>query len=52
MLFADVKNSWFFGYHNRGGEQGRFLVFTEGVPAYHRIFSETARSGYEGFEIR
>ena len=52
MLFADVKNSWFFGYHNRGGEQGRFLVFTEGVPAYDRIFSETARSGYEGFEIR
>lgn len=52
MLFADVKNSWFFGYHNRGGEQGRFLVFSEGVPAYHRIFSETARSGYEGFEFR
>ena len=52
MLFADVKNSWFFGYHNRGGEQGRFLVFTEGVPAYDRIFSETARSGYAGFEFR
>ncbi len=51
MLFADVKNSWFFGYHNRGGEQGRFLVFTEGVPAYDRIFSETARSGYEGFKF-
>ncbi|MGR8919874.1 MAG: hypothetical protein ACU85V_09655 [Gammaproteobacteria bacterium] len=52
MLFADVRNSWFFGYHNRGGEQGRFLVFTEGVPAYRRIFAEVAASGYEGFEFR
>ncbi len=52
MLFASVKNSWFFGYHNDGGEQGKFLVFTEGVPAYHRIFSQTAASGYEGFEFR
>lgn len=52
MLFADVRNSWFFGYHNKGSEQGKFLVFTEGVPAYHRIFSEAASSGYEGFEIR
>ena len=52
MLFANVKNSWFFGYHNQGGEQGRFLVFTEGVPAYRRIFADAAASGYEGFELR
>ena len=52
MLFADVKNSWFFGYHNQGGEQGKFLVFTEGVPAYRKIFAEAAASGYEGFELR
>lgn len=52
MLFANVRNSWFFGYHNQGGEQGRFLVFTEGVPAYRRIFAEAAASGYPGFEMR
>jgi cation diffusion facilitator CzcD-associated flavoprotein CzcO len=52
MLFADVKNSWFFGYHNQGDEQGRFLVFTEGVPAYRRIFAEVAANGYEGFELQ
>lgn len=52
MLFADVRNSWFFGYHNDGGEQGRFLVFTEGVPAYRKIFAATAASGYDGFELR
>ncbi|MCB1746900.1 MAG: NAD(P)/FAD-dependent oxidoreductase [Gammaproteobacteria bacterium] len=51
FLFADVRNSWFFGYHNDGGEQGRFLVFTEGVPAYRRIFAEAAASGYAGFEF-
>lgn len=51
MLFADVKNSWFFGYHNQGGEQGRFLVFTEGVPAYRKIFADVAANGYEGFEF-
>lgn len=52
MLVADVRNSWFFGYHNQGGEQGKFLVFTEGVPAYRKIFAEAAASGYEGFELR
>ncbi len=52
MLFADVRNSWFFGYHNQGGEQGRFLVFTEGVPAYRKIFAEVAANDYEGFEFR
>ncbi|MGR9093430.1 MAG: flavin-containing monooxygenase [Gammaproteobacteria bacterium] len=52
MLFANVKNSWFFGYHNQGSEQGRFLVFTEGVPAYRKIFAQAKASGYEGFEFR
>ncbi|MGR8947874.1 MAG: flavin-containing monooxygenase [Gammaproteobacteria bacterium] len=52
MLFANVKNSWFFGYHNQGGEQGKFLVFTEGVPAYREIFAEAAASGYPGFDMR
>lgn len=52
MLFANVKNSWFFGYHNQGGEQGKFLVFTEGVPAYREIFADAAASGYPGFDMR
>jgi cation diffusion facilitator CzcD-associated flavoprotein CzcO len=51
FLFGEVKDSWFFGYHNPGSEQGRFLIFTEGVPAYRRIFAEVAARGYEGFEM-
>ena len=51
-LFADVRNSWFFGYHNPEGDRGRFLMFTEGVPAYREIFAETAASAYAGFELR
>lgn len=52
LLFSAVKDSWFFGYHNPGGDQGRYLIFTEGVPAYRRIFAETAANGYPGFTFR
>ncbi len=52
LIFADVRNSWFFGYHNPEGDRGRFLMFTEGVPAYRRIFGDIAANGYEGFELR
>lgn len=52
LLLSEVTDSWFFGYHNPGGEQGRFLIFTEGVPTYRRIFAETAANGYPGFVIR
>lgn len=52
LLFAEVTDSWFFGYHNPGSEQGRYLIFTEGVPAYRRIFAETAANAYPGFVFR
>lgn len=52
LLVSEVTDSWFFGYHNAGAEQGRFLIFTEGVPTYRRIFAETAANGYPGFVIR
>jgi cyclohexanone monooxygenase len=52
LIFADIRNSWFFGYHNPEGDRGRFLMFTEGVPAYRQIFGDTAASGYKGFELR
>jgi cation diffusion facilitator CzcD-associated flavoprotein CzcO len=52
LLIADVRDSWFFGYHNPEGDRGRFLMFTEGVPTYRKIFREVAASGYEGFELR
>ena len=51
-LFADVRNSWFFGYNNPEGDRGRFLMFTEGVPVYRQIFKEIAATNYEGFELR
>lgn len=41
LLFSAVKDSWFFGYHNPGGDQGRYL-----------IFAETAANGYPGFTFR
>lgn len=52
LLVSEVTDSWFFDYHNPGGEQGGFLIFTEGVPTYRRIFAETAANGYPGFVIR
>jgi len=52
LLFSEVKDSWFFGYHNPGGDHGRYLIFTEGVPAYRKIFAETAAQGYPGFAFR
>lgn len=51
FLFGEVRDSWFFGYHNPGGEQGQFLIFTEGVPAYRRLFADVAANGYEGFAL-
>ena len=52
LLISEVRDSWFYGYRNPGGDRGRFLMFTEGVPAYRRIFKEIEASGYQGFEIR
>jgi hypothetical protein len=52
LLISEVCDSWFFGYRNPGGDRGRFLMFTEGVPAYRRIFKEIEAIGYRGFEIR
>ncbi|MBX9606164.1 MAG: NAD(P)/FAD-dependent oxidoreductase [Gammaproteobacteria bacterium] len=52
LLFGEITDSWFFGYHNPGGDHGRYLIFTEGVPAYRRIFADVAASGYAGFTMR
>ena len=52
FLFGEVQDSWFFGYHNPGSDHGRFLIFTEGVPAHRKIFADVAAGGYRGFEKR
>ena len=52
LLFGEVTDSWFFGYHNPGSDKGRYLIFTEGVPAYRKIFADVAASDYEGFVMR
>ena len=51
LLLADVKNSWFYGYHNDGHEKDKFLVFTEGVQTYRKIFADMEANGYPGFEL-
>ena len=51
LLLADVKNSWFYGYHNDGGEKDKFLVFTEGVQTYRQIFADMEANGYPGFVL-
>ena len=51
-LISEVRDSWFFGYRNPEGDRGRFLMFTEGVPSYRKIFREVAADGYPGFELR
>ena len=52
MLIDEVRDSWFFGYHNQDADRGQFLMFTEGVPAYRKIFADVAAGGYPGFEFR
>ncbi|MBK8958888.1 MAG: NAD(P)/FAD-dependent oxidoreductase [Proteobacteria bacterium] len=52
LLFGEITDSWFFGYHNPGSDHGRFLIFTEGVPAYRRIFADVAARDYDGFDMR
>ena len=52
FLIDEIKNSWFFGYQNPDSEKGKFLMFTEGVPAYRKVFSEVEKNGYEGFTLQ
>ena len=52
MLIDEVRDSWFFGYHNQDADRGQFLMFTEGVPTYRKIFADVAAGGYQGFEFR
>lgn len=47
-----VTDSWIFGHHNPGSDLGRSLIFTEGVPAYRKIFADIAASDYDGFDMR
>ena len=49
LLIGEMKDSWFYGNNNQGGERGHFLLYAGGVPAYRQIFREVEAQGYPGF---